>query len=427
MTPISNAMQTEIWKWFRPIRFRSDEATRVYIGHQDFPRQEIADDTHLQKLTDDVLKVFRRIERAVNEAVWAGKGPEDALTLDEDTGYEYRKELARFGRRAYRRLFNEEARETLKDILAGDSSVTPTFVSEVIPFPWEVLYEGEDYQDAQAEHFWGIKYTPARILQPDRSLPKHTLKQPPPSDMLFCLHAGLKHARTQEWEQVRDLLLSGAPSPKFQLLASSMCAAAAAAEDGEGFLEYLDAAPHNMLHFACHCQPTDKVVPGRAGEDQLLISVIKDHEAISETERPLTLQTGCFEDISGRFQREPFIFLNACQSGASADDVRKSYNLPRMFMQRGAGSVIATACPVPDVFAAAFARVFYEQFLIPEKVKAEGTDRELLVFKTVGEALRNTRQHFLDKDKYNNPLGLAYGLYSPACYGLQPQEPSELV
>jgi len=31
----------------------------------------------------------------------------------------------------------------------------------------------------------------------------------------------------------------------------------------------------------------------------------------------------------------------------------------KVFIKRGAAAVIATACPMPDAFAAAFARVFY--------------------------------------------------------------------
>lgn len=73
-----------------------------------------------------------------------------------------------------------------------------------------------------------------------------------------------------------------------------------------------------------------------------------------------------------------------------------------MFIQHGAAAVIATACPVPDTFAAEEAKVFYEYFLRGQM--------------TIGEALCATRWYFLKE--FNNPLGLAYGLYSPASYRL---------
>ncbi|NEO34736.1 MAG: CHAT domain-containing protein, partial [Symploca sp. SIO3C6] len=104
----------------------------------------------------------------------------------------------------------------------------------------------------------------------------------------------------------------------------------------------------------------------------------------------------------GRFQQRPLVFLNACQSAGGADALRKTFNLPQMFIERGAGAVIATACPVPDRFAAAFAQQFYHFFLAGHM--------------TIGQALHKTRWHFLTQ--HHNPLGLAYGLYSPAYYRL---------
>jgi len=76
--------------------------------------------------------------------------------------------------------------------------------------------------------------------------------------------------------------------------------------------------------------------------------------------------------------------------------------------------VIATACPVSDLFAAAFAKVFYEFFLQGLVVEDEATGEKAIRLMTIGEALRATRWYFLKE--YHNPLGLAYGLYSPAHY-----------
>ena len=179
--------------------------------------------------------------------------------------------------------------------------------------------------------------------------------EPVTSRMLFCLHHALKHAKNQEWPKVSELLARRSDA-RFILLSSSMCAEAKEYTDGERFLRYLDQAGHNMLHFACHCRATE------AGADALLISMIRNHESISDREPFFHLETSNFEDAVGRFKQEPLVFLNACQSGPSPNELGKTYNLPRMFMERGAGAAIATACPVPDTFAAEFARVFYEEF-----------------------------------------------------------------
>lgn len=101
-----------------------------------------------------------------------------------------------------------------------------------------------------------------------------------------------------------------------------------------------------------------------------------------------------------------------------------------MFIEHGAAAVVATACPVPDLFAAMFARVFYEFFLrgyiiidqetgaiIEQETGAKVSTSMRIGDGTpmrIGDALRATRKYFLEYR--HNPLGLAYGLYSPAHY-----------
>jgi CHAT domain-containing protein len=151
-----------------------------------------------------------------------------------------------------------------------------------------------------------------------------------------------------------------------------------------------------MIHFACHCRRVE------TGSDALEVTLVGAETGVAG--QPITLETWTFTDVSpGKFMTEPLIFLNACRAGGGGDVLRKVFNLPGKFVARGAGAVIATACPVPDRFAAAFAREFYRRFLASERM-------------TIGEALRLTRRHFMDQ--YRNPLGLAYGLYTPAHYRL---------
>ena len=64
----------------------------------------------------------------------------------------------------------------------------------------------------------------------------------------------------------------------------------------------------------------------------------------------------------------------------------------------------------------AFTRVFYRFFLRGEGVVDEETGEKTVKLMSIGEALRATRWFFLKE--CNNPLGLAYGLYSPAHYQL---------
>lgn len=261
-------------------------------------------------------------------------------------------------------------------------NIAPIFVSKLLPFPWEVLYEG-DVKKVDIESFWGFKYPIARNLAPGKN---PALEQILPLDMLFCLHHKLLHAHHQERPEIEKLVKAFGT---FNLLQSQQ-----KLKDGSEFIEHLYQATYNILHFACHCRPC------KSYEDDIdalmIVSLIEDGISTQEIE----LEAYNFSDVDGNFQYQPLIFLNACQSAGGVDELRKTFNLPEKFIQHGAAAVIATACPVPDLFAAAFAKKFYE-FFIGEKM-------------VIGKALCNTRRYFLEE--YNNPLGLAYGLYSSPYY-----------
>ena len=65
------------------------------------------------------------------------------------------------------------------------------------------------------------------------------------------------------------------------------------------------------------------------------------------------------------------------------------------FLELGAAGVIATGCGIPDLFAATFAKELYQYLIAGDRL---------------GEALLNARRNMLGQ--YQNPLGLAYTLYT---------------
>jgi CHAT domain len=384
MSGISSAIQPQTMASFLPIVIDEKQYSIPWFAYD-----RSATDPELLNFTENVLKCFRKIEKAVKTT--------SSLTLDPDFGQKQLVELAKWGRVAHQRFFQDEnARRLLQSRFQsmGDEIPAPTFISKLVPFPWEVLYHG-NYLDADPQDFWGFRYTPARILTPELDISQHVMQQAFPSDMLFCLHHKLRQAHQKEWTDIRKLILLTNHDRCCLLTPDGNLITI---ETGESLLEYLDQAAHNMLHFACHCEPGDAKI------DTLLISILQEdlNDEIIEDARVIKLGALTFDLIDGKFQRRPLIFLNACQSAGGSDELRKTFNLPQMFIKRGAGAVIATACPVPDLFAAAFAGHFYALFLTGQM--------------TIGQALRETRLHFLKK--HNNPLGLAYGLYSPAYYRL---------
>ena len=235
-------------------------------------------------------------------------------------------------------------------------------------------------------------------------------EQVSPSDMLFCLHHKLLQAHRDEQPAI-ERIVRNTRQDRFTLL-GPRCKLAVTEEcelKGDDFLKYLYKARHNMLHFACHCKES------RRG-NTLLVSFIQDGDQ-EDAVRVIELETYKFLLRKGQFLQQPLVFLNACQSSGGADELRRTFNLPKVFIEHGAAAVIATACPVPDRFAAAFARKFYESFLRGRLIMDDETGEKAVEFMTIGEALQETRRYFLEE--LNNPLGLSYGLYSPAHYSLR--------
>jgi hypothetical protein len=92
----------------------------------------------------------------------------------------------------------------------------------------------------------------------------------------------------------------------------------------------------------------------------------------------------------------------------------QTLSFPTEILNFGAGGVVATACTIHDGFASAFASELYRRLLGQGKdsddSKGQGRSRIPSTSSDIGVALMETRLHFLEK--YNNPLGLAYGLYA---------------
>jgi hypothetical protein len=415
---ISSPITAEWTATFLPITLDPKTATySILYSSFDWGVAE----SKLRDWSGEALKAFNglRIDigKSVQRAGKAGQPLVAGLTLDEATCAAHLRSLARYGYNSYWGFFDDaDARQVLAgffDAMVPAGVPTPTFVSDALLFPWEVLFDGEDYDltgvDELASRFWGFRYAPARVL--NRQPATSVKPQDATPNMLFCLHRSLRQAHEREWPAIQRLI-AAVCSGQVHLLSSTF--PPAQPSSGRQLLNYLKNGEHNMIHFACHAEQ------GSAGEDVLRLTPIDPAELGELAGLPagpdgFGLATDDFLGPMPKFKNiKPLVMLNACQTVDSSDELRVYYNLPQAFIDSGAAAVVATACPVPDVFAAEFARVFYEYFLAgvdPLTGKPAVPSGAKL---PIGEALRRTRLYFMIK--HRNPLGLAYGLYSFAHY-----------
>ena len=113
---------------------------------------------------------------------------------------------------------------------------------------------------------------------------------------------------------------------------------------------------------------------------------------------PLQIRTGKLKD------RAPFVFLNACQLGSSAELLGDYYGTAQAFLRAGASAVIAPLWSVDDDIAQQIALGFYEQALA---VSASPGDAPPLV----ADLLRAVRLGIVDNADKQSATYLAYQFY----------------
>ena len=98
---------------------------------------------------------------------------------------------------------------------------------------------------------------------------------------------------------------------------------------------------------------------------------------------------------------KPLVFINACESAELSPAFYDGF-VP-YFMAKGARGVVGTQCKTPALFAAEWAKRFFERFL----------DGDAL-----GEAFLDLRREFLDA--HGNPLGLLYAVHCDGDTRIEP-------
>ena len=312
------------------------------------------------------------------------------LTLSDADYNELIGELRDIGAKAYAYLKNAgiaqhiewlEKREARKGI-SLDFTFPPS-----MSFLWQMMYTGGLFGDeVQPERFWGFHYPIGNLFWDSYTTSSIELK----SGIFASTHGELTCAVT-ELNNLQELLdkIGGERTFVIKRLEDAMVPEELCSKAVFKYFNREDFG-YGVVHFACHCvNPKD---------DDSTASLLLTAKEI-QVELALDMFNTLAEEAC-TFQFSPLVFLNACESIAPLHFLQ-SLNFPRSLINFGAGGVIATACMMPDKFASAFATEFYQRLL--KKSVAQSNS-------SIGETLMETSCYFL-KEK-NNPLGLAYGLYS---------------
>ena len=261
---------------------------------------------------------------------------------------------------------------------------------------WEMIYTGAPVGPVDINKFWGLRYPIGRLFRESEFVPRIRLQK----GAFALAHNGLSCSKEELTKLEQQLSHMGEHCKREVILHRLEDAISQVDLSADNVLAHFNDAEfiYGLVHFACHC-----VNPGSAGASRAYIS-------LATPQKEVNLSLGKFNVLASHdrgFRKRPLVFLNACESATSLH-LLQSLNLPTALLNFGAGGVIATACTLPDNFASAFATEFYERLLGKPLVNAPAY---------IGEALLETRLHFLKK--YNNPLGLAYGLYALSNQSLQ--------
>jgi CHAT domain len=325
----------------------------------------------------------------------------------------------------------------LKDNTQEDPAFTfledVTQANSQAPILWEMMYEGDLADDLQWQNFWGFKVPIAHWITGNRakeirlqktfSAIHESLKfAGKETDSLFQkLAPELSHTTLLKLCQEKfdkDLLQKNQNSEKPDL-ADNSCQDKRwlynhfnSGFDGNDENREFEAEKwkreifksifkesktvYDLLHFACHSEGNNTEFLS-----QLIMKVAGESINLDVTFIKSALKR---KDSWDDNEPGPLVFLNACGT-FNQNNSHEPPGFPSSWIKsQGALAVIGTICPVPDYFAYAFARKFYE--VLFKAIANQDIVRECYL----SEALLITRRYFMET--YNNPLGLAYVLYA---------------
>jgi FtsP/CotA-like multicopper oxidase with cupredoxin domain len=312
----------------------------------------------------------------------------DQLDIPDVVEREALRTLARAGATLFNKLFDHPRSTADARELGGWLRETATdprrrlqiqVVSDQAPLPWPLLYLGDASDGATLDWdlFLGMRHVIERLPIQMPGLDNEIPSDRPQLSVSLNLHSGIDEqmradyvARQQGW-----WTSTSTSRPRIHVTARTTRAEVLAALKDES-------TDDRIFYLYCHGHSSD--VTDDEGPDA---SYLEFEDGLLVL-RDLKLDAPMRRQLQGR----PLVFINACDSASMSSTFYDGF-VP-YFIAKGARGVIGTECEIPAMFAAEWARAFFDRFLDGEPL---------------GDIVLALRRRFLAE--HRNPLGLLYAVH----------------
>jgi hypothetical protein len=307
--------------------------------------------------------------------------------------------MARAGARLFQVLFkhaggSQDATAVgawLRDLAPdGGKPMSIQVMSKRAPVPWALLYVGDVGPKAKLDwnNFLGLRHVIEQLPIVDQLGQGGVAiaSDKPVLEVSVNLNRSIDGEMRSTWVKDQETYWTETQGKRARLRVT-------ARTQRDEFLTALsdDATADQILYFYGHAESAALGAKGGADASSLVVS--DGRVTLGE------LNTSAPTDI--KLRGNPLVFINACESAELSPLFYDGF-VP-YFMGKGARGVIGTECRTPGLFAAEWARRFFERFLAGEPL---------------GAAFLALRREFLEQ--HGNPLGLLYAVHCDGDTQVQP-------
>jgi len=347
-------------------------------------------DLHItpHEIANMIDTMHKKLNKIINIKINGNKAVyQSEISIPEEVNGKALKYLAEAGFLLYRRLFFSQSADAQVNRIGNDlrkmtqgKKLKIVIVSDRFLFPWDILYTTERWDDKNInpEMFLGFKHIIEHIpMQQERRVTGLTIESR--GGLNVCLNVDDNIDQEMGVTLVKDQLNYWKKHEYNNIIKVTVN------KTREGVLNFLTNTSFfaQILYFYCHAGSKSPTESNEFNDSYLKFS---DSECLKL--KDLELYAPLQQSLPGI----PLVFINACESAKLSPLFYEGF-LP-YFMSKGARGIIGTECEVPALFAAEWAKRFFNKFL-------SGTP--------LGQTFLELRQEFLNE--HNNLLGLLYTLY----------------